>query len=55
MNHSDWKEIRWNEALEMFEILLKSIKDFDQRELLLNTVLIISERLARATWITPNN
>lgn len=48
MNNSDWKEIRWNEALALFKELLRTIKDPVQQEWLKLSLAVISNRLAKA-------
>lgn len=55
MIQNDWKEIRWNEGLELFDQLVQTVKDYQEQEWLSNTIPLVSKRLADATWITPNN
>lgn len=55
MKQNDWKEIRWNEGLELFDQLVQLVKDYDERDYLGYTVMIVSKRLANATWTKPNN
>ena len=55
MIQTDWKEIRWNEALEMFHQIVQTVKDYDERDYLGYTVMIVSKRLASLTWLTPTN
>lgn len=55
MHQNDWKEIRWNEAVEMFDQLVQLVKDYDEQDYLSYTVMIISERLASRTWAEPIN
>lgn len=55
MQQPDWKEIRWNEGLELFDQLLNQVKDYHEQEWLSNTIQLVSKRLANATWTKPNN
>jgi len=51
MQQNDWKDIRWNEANELFNELVWQIKDLHEREMisLSQTVSIVSDRLASAS------
>lgn len=46
----NWKDYRWNEAIETFNSCVSSIKNPYKLDNLIHTVPVISDRLANSTW-----